>query len=288
METLQFLIPIITASLVLIMFGMGTSLTWADFRRIGEQPRPILLGLFNQLLLLPLLGVAFVAWVPLSVPLAVGVVIVVACPGGSLSNLISHLGRLDTALSVSLTAISTCVAALSLPFWLRLGLSFLGESEEVPHIPLGKTILQVVLTTVLPVFVGLLFARHFPALAKRIDRWVRIFAISFLIVVVSGALFKDPSGIVNNWNTILPMALLFNAITLGVGYGTAYLLGLSCWRARTIMIETGIQNIPLALTITTVVLQSMAMAILPTLYGVAMMVSGVIFLLATRKSRYQP
>jgi BASS family bile acid:Na+ symporter len=279
MNTLQLLMPVITASLVLIMFGLGASLSIDAFRRMMRQPHPVLLGLLCQLLLLPLAGVFLIRFAPLPAPALVGLAVIASCPGGSLSNLFSHLSRSDTALSVTLTALSTGVAALTLPFWLRLALAQIDAPAGVPHIPLGATILQVLLTTVVPVLAGVAFQHRYPGPARRFDRPVRIFALSFLVIVVAGTLFKSPETLLDHWDTLLPVAFLFNAGTMLLGYAAARLARLRPVQARTILLETGIQNVPLALTITTVTLQSLEAGLFPTLYGAAMMVTGSIVML---------
>ncbi len=274
METLQLFIPIITASLVLIMFGMGLTLTVADFRRLLTAPKPVLTGLLSQLLLLPAAGLAALGFLSLPAPALAGLAVVVACPGGSLSNLFSHLSRADTALSVSLTALSTVFAAITLPLWMQLALPLTGLAEEGLIFELWPTVRQVLLTTVLPVFLGMAFYRYFPQYARRLERGLRRFSIAFLLIVVGGTLFKEPAMLIDNWNTILPVALAFNLGTLGLGFAIATLAGLPRRQRQAVTLETGIQNIPLALTITTATLQSLEMGVMPSLYGACMMVTG--------------
>lgn len=279
METLNLFIPIITASLVLIMFGMGVSLKMDDFRRIFAAPAPVITGLFSQLVLLPAAGLAAIGLLSLPVPALVGLAVIAACPGGSLSNLFSHLSRSDTALSVSLTALSTSVAALTLPVWLQFGLSVIDVPGGELRLHLGATILQVLLTTVLPVFLGMVFNHYFPRHSRRIDRTVRLFSVIFLLIVVAGTLFKEPGVLINNWNTILPVALVFNLATLALGFGVSTLVRLPRAQRQAITLETGIQNIPLALTITTVTLKDLELGVMPSLYGACMMVTGSLLMI---------
>ncbi len=279
MEMLRFITPIITIALVLIMFGMGTSLKPEDFQRLLSQPKAALTGMFNQLILMPLIGMLFLILADLPVLMSLGFAIVVACPGGNLSNLFSHLSRLDTALSVSLTAISTCLAVFTLPLWLQLGLFLLeGRETEVPSIPLGPTIIQVLLTTVLPVILGLLFRLYRPKTARKVDRWARAFSIGFLTVIVIGATTRDPTALVMYWDTLLPFFVLLNWSAMAAGYGTSMLAGLPVKQALTVMLETAFQNVPLAISITVLILNTEEAAFIPPIYGVAMMVNGSLFL----------
>jgi len=279
MEMLRFISPIITIALVLIMFGLGTSLQPEDFRRLLTQPRAALTGMFNQLILMPLTGMLFLVVADMPVLMSLGFAIVVACPGGNLSNLFSHLSRLDTALSVSLTALSTCLAVFTLPLWLQFSLQLLaGKETAVPDIPLGSTILQVLLTTVLPVLLGLLFRLYQPRTAQKVDRWARAFSIGFLTVIVIGATARDPTALVIYWDTLLPLFVLLNWSAMGLGYGTSLLMRIPRKQALTVMLETAFQNVPLAISITVLILNTEEAAFIPPIYGVAMMVNGSLFL----------
>ncbi|MEQ8879711.1 MAG: bile acid:sodium symporter family protein, partial [Cyclobacteriaceae bacterium] len=145
---------ILAGSLFIIMLGMGLSLIPADFQRIFTRPKAIFTGLFNQLILLPLVGFGLAFLIPVDPVVAVGIIILAACPGGSTSNLISHLAKGDTALSVSLTAASSLVTVLTIPFIVNLGLvTFIGV-DKVVKLEVLPTIIQIFAIAVFPVIIG--------------------------------------------------------------------------------------------------------------------------------------
>ena len=148
-------------ALFLIMFGMGLGLTINDFRQIFVAPKPIILGLMAQLLLLPLVGFALASLFPLSPELAVGVMIIAACPGGSTSNLITYLVQGNVALSVSLTALSSLMTIVTIPVVINLAATHFLDQALSFQLPVGKTILQIAMVTIIPICLGISF-HHSP------------------------------------------------------------------------------------------------------------------------------
>ncbi|MEM6726207.1 MAG: bile acid:sodium symporter, partial [Bacteroidota bacterium] len=161
-DLVALITPILNIVLIFIMFGLGTSLKIEDFKRLIIEPRYMGIGLFNQLLVLPLIGLAVISFFDLYIGIAGGIILILSCPGGSMSNLLTHFSKGDLALSISLTAVSTCFSVVLLPFWLHVGFQILG-AEAVPE---GYSTLSVVIqvfgTTVLPVFVGMYVAYRRP------------------------------------------------------------------------------------------------------------------------------
>ena len=143
-------------ALAVIMLGMGLSLTTDDFRRVVIYPKATVLGMLNQLVLLPIVAFVYAKIFPLSPELAVGLMILAICPGGVTSNLISHVSKGDTALSITLTAISGVITVVTIPFILNFSLEhFMAEGERI-SLPIGKTIIQIFVITVIPVLMGML------------------------------------------------------------------------------------------------------------------------------------
>lgn len=130
-------------ALGIIMLGMGMTLTLADFRRIVKFPKAVLLGLGNQLVLLPLVGLVMIFAFDLKAELAVGLMLLALCPGGATSNLISHLAKADLALSITLTAISSVVVNFTLPFTLNMSLAHFMGGDQAIQLPLFETFLQI-------------------------------------------------------------------------------------------------------------------------------------------------
>ncbi|MEO1434711.1 MAG: bile acid:sodium symporter [Bacteroidota bacterium] len=286
-DLVALITPILNTVLIFIMFGLGTSLKIEDFKRLITEPKYMGLGLFNQLLILPLVGLAVISLFDLYVGVAGGIILILSCPGGSLSNLLTHFSKGDLALSISLTAVSTCCSVILLPFWIHLGFQILG-AEAVPEgYKTLDVVLQVLGTTVAPVFVGMYVAYLRPQIVEMLEKFTRIFALSFLTIVLLGMMAKDPSGVVKNITTLVPLGFLFSIGLMSYGWLSARLAGIPKAQRRTITLETGIQNILLAITVASGSLNNLEMAVFPTLYGFAMIFVGlgVVFLSNFRKTK---
>ena len=149
-------------AIIVIMCGIGLTLTLADFQRVSQQPRPVLVGVAGHYLLLPMLGFA-VAWAfALPTELAVGLVLVAACPSGSSSNALTYLARGNVALAVTLTVISALATFISVPLLVNLALQvFGGEAREI-RLPLGPTAKHLTVLVLLPVMLGMAVRRFAP------------------------------------------------------------------------------------------------------------------------------
>ena len=134
---------ILAASLFIIMLGMGLSLVIADFKRILIYPKAILVGLTNQLIILPLIGFAIASLFPLRPEIAIGIMILAACPGGATSNLISHLAKGDIALSVTLTAFSSLITIITIPFIVNFSLLYFLSEDQAIQLNVIETIIQI-------------------------------------------------------------------------------------------------------------------------------------------------
>jgi BASS family bile acid:Na+ symporter len=180
---IQLFLPILT---ILGMLGLGVSLSVADFKTIFVQPRAILVGLSNQLLFVPVIGIILALLLPLSPELAVGLLIIAAAPGGISSNVSTYLLGGDTALSISLTALSNLTAFITLPFWVSLGMTLFLDTSVLPSVPLIPIMLQVAILTLIPISLGVFFRSKWPRIAQKMRRPVRILTASLLIVAIFG------------------------------------------------------------------------------------------------------
>ncbi len=269
---------ILAGSLFIIMLGMGLSLIPADFQRIFTRPKAIFTGLFNQLILLPLIGFALAFIIPVDPVVAVGIIILAACPGGSTSNLISHLAKGDTALSVSLTAASSLVTVLTIPFIVNLGLvTFIGE-DTVVKLDILPTIIQIFAIAVFPVIIGMLI-RHFKMdFALRMARPVRIASAIVLALVIIGIVIKERDNMLRYFHEAGIIALALNVATMATGYFSARLMKLDFKQAISISIESGIQNGTMAITIATVLLANSQYAFAPAVYSLIMFGTAGVFI----------
>ncbi|MCH6198938.1 bile acid:sodium symporter family protein [Aquiflexum sp. LQ15W] len=271
-------------ALAFIMLGMGLSLTVKDFKNIFIYPKAMILGLTNQLILLPIFGYALIQLFGLTGALAVGVMILAACPGGATSNLISHLSKGDTALSISLTAVSSLVTIVSIPLIVNFAISHFGEEGSIA-LPVMETIIQIAGVTVVPVSIGMLLHKKFPKLSQKADRPVRIASAVFFALILIAAILKERDNLVEFFIQSGPITLMLNLLTLAVGFFLARVFLLSKRQAITIAIESGIQNGTLGIMIAATLLKNSEMTIPVAIYSLIMfMTATVIILMTNRKS----
>lgn len=276
-ETLQTL----NIALALVMFGVSMSLKVRDFKTILSSPRAISAGLVSQWLLLPALTVLLI-WIIRPQPsIALGMVLVASCPGGSVSNFLTFLARGNTALSISLTAISSAGAILITPlcfsFWggLSPGTEELLTRIAVNPWNIAKTILIVLL---IPLVLGILISEKLPWLASRLDKPARIFSFLFLLAFIVFTSVRYWPAFEDYLFQAGWMVILHNLLALGVGWGLGAALGLELPERRTLSVETGIQNTGLGLLLIFSYFNGMGgMALVAAWYGVWHIASGLIF-----------
>lgn len=270
-------------ALAFIMLGMGLSLTLKDFKNIFVYPKAMILGLTNQLILLPIFGYALIQLFGLTGAMAVGVMILAACPGGATSNLITHLSKGDTALSISLTAASSLVTIISIPLIVNFAISHFGEEGSIT-LPVMETIIQIAGVTVVPVSIGMILHKKFPKLSQKADRPVRIASAVFFALILIAAILKERENLVDFFIQSGPITLMLNLLTLTVGFFLARVFLLSKRQAITIAIESGIQNGTLGIMIAATLLKNSEMTIPIAIYSLIMfMTAAVIIILTNRK-----
>ena len=270
-------------ALAFIMLGMGLGLTIKDFRNIFMYPKAMVLGLTNQLILLPIFGFAIAQLFGLTGALAVGVMILAACPGGATSNLITHLSRGDIALSISLTAVSSFITIITIPIIVNFAIYFFGEEGSIT-LPVFETIIQIMGVTVVPVSIGMFLKKRYPILAIKADRPVRIASAVIFSAVLVAAILKERDSIVEFFILTCPGMLALNLLTLVVGFFLASVFLLPKRQRLTISIESGIQNGTLGIMIAATLLKNSEMTIPIAIYSLIMFVtSAVIIFLANKK-----
>jgi bile acid:Na+ symporter, BASS family len=257
-------------ALAVIMFGMGLSLTLTDFKRILIYPKAVTIGLFNQILLLPVIAFFLAKAFQLPPELAVGLMILAACPGGATSNLITHLAKGDTALSITLTAFSSMITVITIPFLVNFSLGyFMSEGEDLQLDVLG-TVISVLVITIIPVVLGMLVLKKAPELAKRWDAPFRKISAVFFVVIIVAAIAKEKDNLVQFFIEAGPASLALNLATLGLGYGIAKAAGLNFRQSLTISVESGIQNGTLGITIAATLIMNSVMTIPSAIYSLIM------------------
>ena len=265
---------ILPASLFIIMLGMGFSLVVDDFRRVVRYPKAALIGLTNQLILLPIIGFLLAKGFHLAPEMAVGLMILAACPGGVTSNLITHVAKGDIALSITLTAIASFITVVSIPFIVGFSLDyFMGEGSTI-ELPVLKTIGQVVGITILPVSIGMIVRANRPAFANRMEKPMRIASTIIFIVVLLGIILANKDIILPSLQQLGLVALSLNIATMLLGYVAARIFNLNLKQSLSVTIESGIQNGTLAIVIATSILMRADMALPASVYGILMFFTG--------------
>lgn len=274
--------PLLTAflpiALGIIMLGLGLSLTVADFARVVQQPKPVLIGLGCQLLLLPLVCFGLAEGFALAPALAVGLMLLAASPGGTSANLYSHLAHGDVALNITLTAVNSVIAILTLPLVVNLSLAhFMGEGQAIP-LQFAK-VLQVFAIVLVPVAIGMWVRSRYPAFAARMQRPVKIVSALFLVLIILLAVAKDWRTFVDYAPVVGAAALCFNLISLAVGYWVPRLFRLSRRQAIAIGMEIGIHNgtLAIAIALSPMLLNDSTMAIPAAIYSILMFFTAAAF-----------
>jgi BASS family bile acid:Na+ symporter len=263
-------------ALGIIMFGLGLSLTPADFARVGKHPKAVIVALACQLVLLPAVCFGLVVLFQLPPILAVGMILLAASPGGTTANLYSHLFRGDVALNVTLTAINSIVALFTLPLLTNLAISiFLPDSEGL-GIQFNKAV-EVFLIVLGPVVLGMLVRRFWPKFADRMDKPVRIASMLILAIVIVGALISNRDLFFPNLGSLAGITILFCALSLTIGFFVPRLFRVEPKQAVASAFEIGIHNATLAIVIAQTVIGSVEMSLPAAIYGVLMFFVALAF-----------
>ena len=275
MQSNLFTTLLLPLALAAVMLGMGLGLVPEDFRRIGRDPKAVAAGSLAQVVLLPLLGALIVWLVPMPPPIAVGLMVVAICPGGPSSNLITYLARGDVALSVTLTAISSLITVFTIPLLANQALRLLMGTEAQFSLPIGSTMLQILLITLVPTAIGMALRQRFPKGAIRLEAQVSRLAAALLGLIIVLVLLKEGARLPEFIAKVGLAALLLNGLGALAGYGTARLLGLPVAQQISLAIEVGIQNCTLAIAITAGLLRNPEMAVPAAVYGLWMYITGL-------------
>lgn len=228
--------PLLSLALGVIMLAMGLTLTFDDYRKLAAAPRALVAGVALQFAVMPLTGFAIARGLALEPGLAVGLILVACCPGGTASNIVTFLARGNVALSVVMTMASTLAAVVLTPLltgWLA------GAYVEIDRLNLLLNMVSIVLV---PVVLGTLLNRLFPRVAERVNAVLPLVAIVLVILIVGGIVGGAKAQIAQHAGVLLLATFLLHAVGFVLGYVLARALGLEEIAARTISIEVGMQN----------------------------------------------
>jgi BASS family bile acid:Na+ symporter len=228
--------PLVSVLLGIIMLGMGLTLTFEDFRKVLALPRAIVAGVVLQFTIMPLAGIVLASVFGLEAGLAVGLILVSCCPGGTASNVVTYLARANLALSVAMTMSSTLIAIVATPLltgWLA------GVFVEIDRWSLFRGMVTIVL---IPVVAGVLLNRYLPGLTRQAAKVSPIASIIAIILIVAAIIANSKALIIEHAGVLLFAVFLLHAAGFGLGHLFARLFGLSLRDRRTISIEVGMQN----------------------------------------------
>lgn len=235
------------------MMGMGLSLTSADFKRVLRFPKAVFVGLLNQIILLPVIAYGLTQLFDVSNEIAIGVLILSACPGGPTSNLVTHLAKGDTALSVTLTAVNSIVTIITIPIIVNFALGeFTSSGEEVVS-PVGSIVGALLVIIALPLTIGMVIKNKKPETARKMDTPVRIASTAIIVLVILGIVIKERAQLVERVSESFAIVFTLNVVTMLLGFLTARIAKLNFKQALAICLESGNQNGTLAIQISSLI-----------------------------------
>ncbi len=245
-------IKIINGAIGLMMLGVALELKLDDFKRILKSPKAPAIGLFAQFVILPAFTFVLISIIKPHPSIALGMILVAACPGGNLSNIITYLSNGNTAVSISMTAVSTAAAVfmtpLNLAFWgsLNSGTASILKQVSLNPIDVFKTVFIIL---GIPLIAGMLLGRFFPNLVAKVRKPFKIFSFVFFIIIVIGALAANWANFIKYVGLVIFAVFVHNALALNIGYWSGKLARLDERDSRAVCVEVGIQNSALGLAL---------------------------------------
>ena len=284
MESSVLTTSLLPVALGIVMLGLGLSLTIADFARVVRFPKAVLVGLFAQTVVLVAIAYLLARLADLPPELAVGLMLLAASPGGATANIYSHLAHGDVALNITLTAVNSLLALVTLPLIVDASLAhFLGQDQYVP--PPTRKIVEVAAIIVVPVVLGMALRAGQPRLAAALERPIRVFAVLVLAAVIMAAIVAEWERLPGFIAAVGAVCLAFNLLSMAIGYGLPRVLALPRGQAIAISMEIGIHNGTLAIFIALNVLQNAAMSVPAAVYSIIMFVTAGVFTAWLNRSR---
>jgi BASS family bile acid:Na+ symporter len=263
-----------------MMLGVSLELKIDDFKRILISPKAPFIGLFAQFILLPAVTFLLVMVIKPYPSVALGMMLVAACPGGNLSNVITFLARGNCAISITITAISTVAAIVMTPlnisFWGRLNPDTAAILRQV-HLNPMDVFVTVFLILGIPLILGMTLGHYFPLLSRKVKKPFKIFSLVFFLIIALGALGANWHYFITYVGLVLFAVFLHNGLALNVGYWAARLGGLTEKDCRAVCIEVGIQNSALGLVLVFSFFDGLGgMAIVVAWWGIWHIISGLV------------
>jgi BASS family bile acid:Na+ symporter len=270
MNTSVFSDILLPATLVVITFGLGLSITLQDIRNIITEPKNIIIGVLSQMILLPVIAF-LIAWITgLKPEYSVGLILISICPGGVTSNLINFMIRANVALSMSITIVHGLITTIKIPLITTVALAVFMQKHERIEMPILDSILHIFILTIIPATFGVLIRAWKIRFAEKLENPLRIILPALLLVIYSGVIFLEGGDgriEIGNFIYLIPVTLALNVLSTISGYYIPRLLALSKRNSCTIAVEVGMQNSTLAIFVAGTLLNNYQMAIVGVVYG---------------------
>lgn len=262
-------------ALFIIMIGMGLTLTLADFSREARAPKGVIVGSVLQLLFMPLAGLLLMGLPGMTAAIAVGVMIVAACPGGTTSNLICFMARGNVALSIVLTVVASLATIATLPYWVNLALARADAATGTPvQLPFLQTVVMLTVLILVPVAIGMMIRARQPGLAARAEKLVSLFGAVVLLALIIGIAITNRDRLGDLLVQAGPACALLNVAGLLLGLAGSRISGLDWRDALTVAVELAIKNSTIGLLVAMNLLENTDMAVPSAVYGLMMYAFG--------------
>lgn len=256
----------------IVMFGMGMTLKLSDFKVVFTKPKAVICGILSQFIIMPVLAFLLVTLFQLPTELAVGVILVGACPGGTSSNVMTYLAKGDVALSVGMTACTTIMAPFVTP---ALVLLLAGQTVDVSYVSMLVSIVQVVLV---PIALGFVINYFFSKFARAFSKALPLISVVAICLIIMAVVSANAAKLMTTGPLVVAVVMLHNVCGYALGYLVGRLLGLTKEQMRTLSIEVGMQNSGLATSLATMHFAAMPMAAVPgTVFSVWHNISGAVY-----------
>ena len=263
-------------AIAFIMFSLGLNLRISDFTRIFTQPKDLIIGLFSQIIILPIVAFILIIFYPnLPVELAVGVMILAAVPGGATSNFFTSLAKGDVALSISLTALTSLICIITIPFIAVYSYSyFVGTKIDVSI--LQKSLELFAIVTV-PTILGMLVNSFFNSFALNFESKAKVISIVLLALVIIGAVIKYQSDVMNYFKQAGLITLILNILMMIIAFYIGKFFASSIKKAKTFVFELGLQNETIAIFVADSIFGGGPFIIPAATYSLIMFLTSIIF-----------
>jgi BASS family bile acid:Na+ symporter len=267
----------------LVMMGLGLSLSLVDFKRVIVFPKAASVGLAAQLLGLPL--VAFILGMVFNAPpaIAVGLVILAACPSGATANAYTFAARADVPLCVTLSAVTSVVTVFTIPFLINMALRVFSLEGEMAQLPVLNMLLNLMTFTLIPLALGMMIRYFFTAFSEKAVEPIRKVVLYVMMLVLLLGIVSSYDVLLDNYVTVAGLVVIMNLLTMAMGYGLAKLFNLPLTQVITITFEVGVQNLALSFAITFNILQRPDLAVAGLVYAVVMPATALGFVSIARR-----